>query len=209
MQLKSSAFSFHLLLILPCPESQSLTRATPRVNQWHQILIPLSHIARHSLLRHRLCTTTAATAVHCHSSCTSKSGAQWSSSQWQGPHSDSLSLPPVNCHQSQCHPLSTVRGHPFVSLLPLSSPTLLLFICIHPPHLCTIPKDYNHSRWLLGLMVRRLPSSRLTNSRRLPASPPAHTSTASDRLRTHWDRSAWCYGTLRHHVDNPIWEAWY
>jgi hypothetical protein len=39
-----------------------------------------------------------------------------------------------------------VRGHLSVSLLPLSSPTLLLFICIHPPHLCTILKDYNHSR---------------------------------------------------------------
>jgi hypothetical protein len=36
----------------------------------------------------------------------------------------------------------TVRGHPSVSLLPLSSPTLHLFICIPPPHLCTIFKDH-------------------------------------------------------------------
>jgi hypothetical protein len=86
--------------------------------------------------------------------------------------------------------LVNVRGHLSVSLLPLSSPTLLLFIFIHPPHLCTILKDYNHSRWLLGPIIRRLSRSRLTNSRRLPASPPARTSTASDGLRTHWDRSA-------------------
>jgi hypothetical protein len=39
-----------------------------------------------------------------------------------------------------------VRGHPSVSLLPISSPTLHLFICIHPPHLCTILKDHIHSR---------------------------------------------------------------
>jgi hypothetical protein len=64
-----------------------------------------------------------------------------------------------------------VRGHQSFSLLPLSSPTLHLFICILPPHLCTILKDYIHSR--------------LTNSRRLPASSPACTSTASDGLRTH------------------------
>jgi hypothetical protein len=36
----------------------------------------------------------------------------------------------------------TVRGHPSISLLPLSSPTLHLFICISSPHLCTISKDY-------------------------------------------------------------------
>jgi hypothetical protein len=39
-----------------------------------------------------------------------------------------------------------VRGHPSVSLLPLSSPTLLLFICTPYTHLCIISKDYNHSR---------------------------------------------------------------
>jgi hypothetical protein len=36
----------------------------------------------------------------------------------------------------------SVRGHLSVSLLPLSSPTLHLFICIPPPHLCTIFKDH-------------------------------------------------------------------
>jgi hypothetical protein len=35
-----------------------------------------------------------------------------------------------------------VRGHLSISLLPLSSPTLHLFICIHPPHLCAIFKDH-------------------------------------------------------------------
>jgi hypothetical protein len=51
---------------------------------------------------------------------------------------------------------ASVRGHPSISLLPLSSPTLHLFICIHPPHLCTILKDHTHSRRLPGPMVRRL-----------------------------------------------------
>jgi transposase len=36
----------------------------------------------------------------------------------------------------------SVRGHLSISLLPLSSPTLPLFICIPPPHLCTIFKDH-------------------------------------------------------------------
>jgi hypothetical protein len=40
------------------------------------------------------------------------------------------------------HYLEGVRGHPSVSLLPLSCPTLHLFICIPPPHLCTIFKDH-------------------------------------------------------------------
>jgi hypothetical protein len=37
---------------------------------------------------------------------------------------------------------ASVRGHLSVSLLPLSSPTLSLCICIPPPHLCTISKDH-------------------------------------------------------------------
>jgi hypothetical protein len=102
-----------------------------------------------------------------------------------------------------------VRGHPSVSSLPLSSPTFYLCICIPPPHLCTISKDRTYSWRLLGPMVQQLPRSRLTNSHRLPVSPSARTSTASDGLRMHWDRFAWCYGTLCHHVDNHIWEAWY
>jgi hypothetical protein len=83
-----------------------------------------------------------------------------------------------------------VRGHPSVSLLPLSSPTLPLSICTPYHHLCIISKDRTYSRRLSGPMVRRLPKSRFTDSRRLPASPPARTSTASDGLRTHRDRSA-------------------
>jgi hypothetical protein len=83
-----------------------------------------------------------------------------------------------------------VRGHPSVSLLPLSSPTLPLSICTPYPHLCIISKDRTYSRRPPSLMVQRLPRSRLTDSRRLPASPPARTSTASDGLRTHRDRSA-------------------
>jgi hypothetical protein len=38
-----------------------------------------------------------------------------------------------------------VRGHPSIFLLPISSPTLHLFICIYPPHRCTILKDHIHS----------------------------------------------------------------
>jgi hypothetical protein len=83
-----------------------------------------------------------------------------------------------------------VRGHPSVSLLPLSSPTLPLSICIPYPYLCIISKDRTYSQRPPGLMVRRLPRSRLTDSRRLPASPPARTSTASDGLRPRWDGSA-------------------
>jgi hypothetical protein len=41
-----------------------------------------------------------------------------------------------------CPLTGNVRGHPSISLLPLSSPTLHLFICIPPPHLCTISKDH-------------------------------------------------------------------
>jgi hypothetical protein len=62
-----------------------------------------------------------------------------------------------------------VRGHLSISLLPTSSPTLHLFICIHPPHLCPILKDHIHSQRLLGPMVQQL-----------PVSPSARTSTASD-----------------------------
>jgi hypothetical protein len=83
-----------------------------------------------------------------------------------------------------------VRGHPSISLLPLSSPTLPLSICTPYTHLCIISKDHTYSRRPPSLTVRRLPRSRLTDSRRLPASPPARTSTASDGLRTHRDRSA-------------------
>jgi hypothetical protein len=108
---KSSTFSFHLFLVLPCPESQSLTRATPQVHQQQQTLIPPSPIAttltslplsvHHchycsplpllfttaTAVHHCHCCSplpllfTTATAVHHCSSCTSGSGIQWSSSQ--------------------------------------------------------------------------------------------------------------------------------
>jgi hypothetical protein len=78
-----------------------------------------------------------------------------------------------------CVLMELVRGHPSVSLLPLSSPTLPLSICTPYTHLCIISKDRTYSRRPPGLMVRRL-----------PASPPACTSTASDGLRMHQDRSA-------------------
>jgi hypothetical protein len=39
-----------------------------------------------------------------------------------------------------------VRGHLSVSLPPLSSPTLPLFICTSSPHLSTISRDYTYSR---------------------------------------------------------------
>jgi hypothetical protein len=39
-----------------------------------------------------------------------------------------------------------VRGHPSVSLLPLSSPTLPLSICTPYTHLCIISKDHTYSR---------------------------------------------------------------
>jgi hypothetical protein len=42
-----------------------------------------------------------------------------------------------------------VRGHPSISLPPLSSTTLPLFICTSSPHLCTISRDYTYSRRLL------------------------------------------------------------
>jgi hypothetical protein len=44
---------------------------------------------------------------------------------------------------------------------------------------------------------------------RLPASPPARTLAASDEPWMHWDRSAWHYGTVRHHMDTYLWEAWW
>jgi hypothetical protein len=42
--------------------------------------------------------------------------------------------------------MGIVRGHPSISLPPLSSPTLPLLICIPPPHLCTISRDYTTDR---------------------------------------------------------------
>jgi predicted aspartyl protease len=49
---------------------------------------------------------------------------------------------PIQCSTCRVEDKRDVRGHPSISLLPLSSPTLHLFICIPPPHLCTIFKDH-------------------------------------------------------------------
>jgi hypothetical protein len=103
----------------------------------------------------------------------------------------------------------SVRGHLSVSLLPFSSPTLPLSICIPHPYLCSISNDHTYSQRLPGLTVRRLSRSWLTNSRRLPTSHSAHTLATSDEPQTHWDRSMWHYGTLRNHVDTQLWEAWW
>jgi hypothetical protein len=46
-----------------------------------------------------------------------------------------------------------VRGHPSVSLLPLSSPTLPQSICIPHPYLCTISNNHTYSRRLPGPTV--------------------------------------------------------
>jgi hypothetical protein len=59
------------------------------------------------------------------------------------------------------------------------------------------------------LMARWLPRCRLTRSRQLLCSSIARTWMAPDEPRTHRDRSAWHYGTLHHHADTQIWEAWY
>jgi hypothetical protein len=72
-----------------------------------------------------------------------------------------------------------VRGHPSVSLLLLSSPTFYLCIGIPPSHLRTLSKDRTYSRRPPGPIVVDFPR---------PYS--ARTSTASDGLRTHGDKSA-------------------
>jgi hypothetical protein len=101
-----------------------------------------------------------------------------------------------------------VRGHPSVSLLPLSSPILpyspLVYMYFHH-HLQGPHSKADDLRTHSPTTLQKL----TPGCRQLPASPPALTSTASDELRTHWDRSAWHYGTLHHHVDTHIWEAWY
>jgi hypothetical protein len=98
---KLSSFSFHLFLILPHTESQSLTRATPQVHQQQQTLIPPSPITT-------TLTSPLPSFLHYHycSSCTSRDGIQQSSSQYQDPPFDSLSIFSVDHHQSQHCPLS-------------------------------------------------------------------------------------------------------
>jgi hypothetical protein len=89
-----------------------------------------------------------------------------------------------------------VRGHPSVSLPLLSSPTIpLIYPCLYvcSPHLCTIPRDHTQR-----------PATFVFQVQRLPVSFSACTLAASDKPWTHWDRSAWHYGTLRHHVDGRL-----
>jgi hypothetical protein len=102
----------------------------------------------------------------------------------------------------------SVRGHPSISLLPLSSLTLTLSICTSPiplhhlqgPHskaddFCTHnPMTFQKSAHQLS------PTS---------VSPSTHNLAVSDWLGTYWDRSAWHYGTLYHHLGTHLWEAWY
>jgi hypothetical protein len=59
------------------------------------------------------------------------------------------------------------------------------------------------------LTVQQLPRRRLTRSRWHPFSFTAGTWTAPHELGMHWDRSTWHYGTLHHHVDTHLWEAWW
>jgi hypothetical protein len=57
--------------------------------------------------------------------------------------------------------VASVRGHPSVFLLPLSSPTLPLFICTLSPHLCIISRDYTQRPTTFALIVRQPCRSRL------------------------------------------------
>jgi hypothetical protein len=58
-------------------------------------------------------------------------------------------------------------------------------------------------------MAQRLPRRRPTGSRRHLSPLTAWTWMALHKSQTHRDRSAWHYGTLRHHVDTHIGEAWW
>jgi hypothetical protein len=81
-----------------------------------------------------------------------------------------------------------VRGHPSVSLLPLSSPALPLFICTSPIPLYHPQGPHSKADDFCIQSLTTLQKS-TPKCRRLPMSPPALTSAASDELRTHWDRS--------------------
>jgi hypothetical protein len=84
-----------------------------------------------------------------------------------------------------------------------------LFICISFPYLCTISRDYTYSRRLLSWWpddFLDVDSPEVDDFRPLLT---AWTWTAPHESRTHWDRSAWHYGTLCHHMDTYLWEAWW
>jgi hypothetical protein len=76
--------------------------------------------------------------------------------------------------------VAAVRGHPSVSLPPLSSPPVHMYSPSSPLY-------YLQGPYLKPTTSR--PHSQLTDSRQLPTSPPARTSTALDGLMMHWDRS--------------------
>jgi hypothetical protein len=91
---------------------------------------------------------------------------------------------------------------PLLSSIILHSPLLShTHSCLYvlSPTLCTIPR----------YQTLEVDDSRAYYRRQHSTPPSALTSEASDKLRTHWDRSARHYGTLRHHVDAHIGEAWY
>jgi hypothetical protein len=56
--------------------------------------------------------------------------------------------------EEQFWDLVGVRGHLSISLLPLSSPTLPLFICTPSPHLCIISRDYTQRPTTFALIVQ-------------------------------------------------------
>jgi hypothetical protein len=108
-----------------------------------------------------------------------------------------------------------VKGHLFVSLPPLSLPTLPLnspcpYVC--SPHTCntsvsspgTIPKA-NDSCIQKPTTYQKSTHQKLST----PPSSSARTLAASDEHQMHWDRSAWHYGILCCHVDSYLYEAWY
>jgi hypothetical protein len=80
---------------------------------------------------------------------------------------------------------------------------------VHSPTLCTITRCQTLNADDSRPQRCRLVHSLITIVVNIPPFPSALTSEASDELRTHWDRSTQYYGTLRHHMDIHIWEAWY
>jgi hypothetical protein len=117
----------------------------------------------------------------------------------------SYSMPNVRSHsftwgvRNACRYMG-VRGHLSVSFPSLSYPPHThSCLSVLSPTLCTITR----------YQTLEVDDSQAYYRRWHSTPPSALTSEASDKLRTYWDRSVWHYGTLCHHVDNHIWEAWY
>jgi hypothetical protein len=112
-----------------------------------------------------------------------------------------------------------VRGHPPVSLPSLSTPPLsytpLSSPTLTPVHMYTPPLSVPSLGAKLSMLTtpgpqrRPLVHSSTTTVVDFVPFPSTLTSEASDELWMHWDRSTRYYGTLRHHMDTHIWEAWY